>query len=506
MPATELISYADLNCPFCFVLFQRLTTAEQEIPVIWRLVEHDPGIERQPFSIKKQSELSEEVYQANRLAPDVLVCLPQRRPCTRLANELFIKTLLYFPEKANELLATLFKALWWDGIDISRLDNLRNILEPLEVGHLLDIPCDPDVQNRKHEWQLSWELSSNKDLLPVLQFQDGKSLNGLPEPSELSAFLSQQEITLSYPGHCDAKPKADILILGENDAIWPFVSAIRGQYNMRVVDSFTALHQYVDTTRSPAAILLDGDQLTESLKDICCLIQQCWPITPPAIFVVMDDITEEQQIAAWRCGMTDLISHRYTPALFKEKFAALVNLKQDHDYLQQAAWSDSVTGLGNQKKLYKTLSKEWRRDSRIQTPVSLLIINLDFFRDVINRDQSKADKMIQQVAEKLNDSISRACDKVCRFNDDTFAMVLPNTDHKGACHLAEQVREGVEALQIDCPTSEVCAHLTVSVGVATMVPDLENQFQSLIDSARERQQLATSTSRNRVYHETSMLR
>ena len=141
---------------------------------------------------------------------------------------------------------------------------------------------------------------------------------------------------------------------------------------------------------------------------------------------------------------------------------------------------DGLTGIANRRMFDNYLNKEWRRAMREQCTLSLILLDVDFFKkynDTYGHQQG--DRCLIAVAESMQKYIRRPADLAARYGGEEFAIILPNTHEEGALLIAERVREGIQALEILHRASEVSPHVSVSLGVATIIPQVEQKNQSL---------------------------
>ena len=139
--------------------------------------------------------------------------------------------------------------------------------------------------------------------------------------------------------------------------------------------------------------------------------------------------------------------------------------------LQRLMNSDGLTGLSNRRHFDEYLELEWRRAMREQQQLSLLMIDVDYFK-VYNDSfgHLAGDEALRQVAEAIRGSCSRPTDLPARYGGEEFALVLPNTSPGGARLVAEKLRQTVLGLNIPHSAPQADSRLTVSIGLATHTP------------------------------------
>jgi diguanylate cyclase (GGDEF)-like protein len=158
-------------------------------------------------------------------------------------------------------------------------------------------------------------------------------------------------------------------------------------------------------------------------------------------------------------------------------------LLETSDKLHQLSISDELTGLGNRRHLEYRLDREWQCALRAQKPISLVMFDLDFFKHYNDTYGHQAgDHCLRVVAEELGSLARRPGDMAARYGGEEFVLVLPETDLAHAVSIAEDCRARVESLAMPhgfSPTGVV----TLSAGVATLVPDSLTSRSLLLQAA-----------------------
>ena len=166
--------------------------------------------------------------------------------------------------------------------------------------------------------------------------------------------------------------------------------------------------------------------------------------------------------------------------------------------LQRLAITDGLTGIANRRMFDEMLSREWRRCARMQRPLSLVMVNIDHFRQYNDKFGRQAgDACLKSVAEQVARSAARPGDLAARYDGEEFALILGETDMNGAKWVAGHIREHVADLQLENPASP-SGFITVSCGVSTVVPAEKLSLETLLKSAEHALQLAKAQGRDRV--------
>lgn len=160
---------------------------------------------------------------------------------------------------------------------------------------------------------------------------------------------------------------------------------------------------------------------------------------------------------------------------------------------------DGLTGIANRRQFDHSVALEWRRSARTQEPMSLLMCDVDCFKQYNDRHGHLAgDECLRRVATALTDNKQRPADLVARYGGEEFAVILPETDAGGALLVAEKLRAAIQALAIPHLGSVAASHVTISIGAATRVPVSGQPPTSLIAYADKALYRAKRDGRNRV--------
>ena len=190
----------------------------------------------------------------------------------------------------------------------------------------------------------------------------------------------------------------------------------------------------------------------------------------------------------------------------KEDLEILVQIliDQGDDSAQEGekARIDGLTQIANRRRFDEYLLLEWGRHIRMQQPLSLLLCDVDHFKLYNDHHGHQAgDECLKSVAKSLA-LCYRAGDLVARYGGEEFAMVLPQTNRAGAVRVAERIRAAVAGAALPHAASPVCDRVTVSVGVASMTPQLHGpDARALVEAADRQLYLAKHLGRNQVSYE-----
>jgi len=185
--------------------------------------------------------------------------------------------------------------------------------------------------------------------------------------------------------------------------------------------------------------------------------------------------------------------------LLELRIQQLSQLKSDNYKLEMLSICDGLTGISNRRHFDQYLEVSYKSSMRSDKPLSVIMIDIDFFKLYNdNYGHIKGDDCLIKVAKSMVDSIKRPLDLVSRYGGEEFAVVLPETDDKGATIVAEEIRKGIEALGLNHDYSSVAPYITISLGVATGSVAKAYSIEDLIDAADKALYKAKDSGRNSV--------
>jgi diguanylate cyclase (GGDEF)-like protein len=179
-----------------------------------------------------------------------------------------------------------------------------------------------------------------------------------------------------------------------------------------------------------------------------------------------------------------------------------IAIKQSELYqqVQRQAIVDGLTQIPNRRRFDEYLQQVWQQMESIQAPLSIILCDIDFFK--LYNDQyghPAGDDCLRQVATAINKAGKRPGDLVARYGGEEFVIVLPNTSISGAVQVAESIREEVKALQIPHKKSLVSKNVTLSLGLASIIPTVGFCPSELVATADEALYQAKAQGRDRLH-------
>jgi len=209
-----------------------------------------------------------------------------------------------------------------------------------------------------------------------------------------------------------------------------------------------------------------------------------------ALFVVLRDMSErmeiEEELERSRKEFAEKIRERDLYArelqvirdLYKGKLKEIEIMKEE---ALRLSYTDDLTGIYNHRFFVEQLTREVERHRRYSTPLSLLMIDIDYFKHYNDGNGHLAGDQVLRVIARLIERGVRQTDIVARYGGEEFAAILTNTGTKGAFDIAERVRRNVADTRFPNESAQPNKDLTVSVGMAT----ISSSISTLTDLIRE---------------------
>lgn len=214
-------------------------------------------------------------------------------------------------------------------------------------------------------------------------------------------------------------------------------------------------------------------------------------VSPPAMRVL------------WLTGLIGLSYCIYVlvSALKNMENIARQALYEANGRLELQATTDGLTGIYNRRAFDRVLDQEWKRHERAGLPLSVLLIDADYFKQYNDAYGHLAgDDCLRSIARAIQCMAHRSGDFVARYGGEEFAVILPLTDENGAGRIAEEIRRHIQSLAMPHCRSDVAPHVTVSIGTTSAVPTQCRSHQDFLQDADVALYRAKAAGRNETVH------
>ncbi|MEO5354539.1 MAG: diguanylate cyclase [Magnetococcus sp. XQGC-1] len=301
-------------------------------------------------------------------------------------------------------------------------------------------------------------------------------------------------------------------------------------YDIMVAKNGEQALKRANATPPPSLILLDimmpdmdGYQVLEQLKSNAATREI------PVIFITaMSEATDEARGLA--LGAVDYITKPFSPTVVQARVRTQLRLKASMErgrnlnrqltqlndalagkneqltelnkILNDMASVDGLTGIPNRRRFDEFLLQEWHRALRDKSSLSLILMDIDFFKPYNDHyGHAAGDECLRLVTKALASAMLRATDLVARYGGEEFVCVLPGANAESMVQMGNRLREAVTALFLPHEFSKVASHVTISLGGVSLVPESGSEPTILVPMADARLYKAKEAGRNRLVAE-----
>ncbi|GBU25576.1 hypothetical protein R83H12_02226 [Fibrobacteria bacterium R8-3-H12] len=182
-----------------------------------------------------------------------------------------------------------------------------------------------------------------------------------------------------------------------------------------------------------------------------------------------------------------------------ETFIDIFKINSLNEKLKALTTIDELTKLDNRRSFLEYIDLVWKQSRRLHTPLSVLLIDVDYFKKYNDSlGHLEGDKALIAIAQCMKKHLKRDTDFIARFGGEEFVCLLPYIEKEDAANFARELVQNVENMKIHHPMSEHSKYVTISVGMASAVPDANNSYTQLLDEADKALYMAKHSGRNRV--------
>lgn len=240
---------------------------------------------------------------------------------------------------------------------------------------------------------------------------------------------------------------------------------LAGLATIRFATSGEAAIQQV-LRETPDLVLMDAQMPGMSGFDACRAIKARAELQDVPLLFVTSHHELEMEVRGFDVGAADFIHKPVSEPILRARVSIHLRLKRATDQLRRLALTDALTGLPNRRQFDDTLASERARAVRDGQPLSLLMIDVDRFKQFNDHYGHPAgDICLKAVAAALDAAMRRPGDMIARFGGEEFAVILPNTGVEGACLVGQRLLDAVQQLAIPHEQGVVDGVVSVSIGV-----------------------------------------
>jgi diguanylate cyclase (GGDEF)-like protein len=273
---------------------------------------------------------------------------------------------------------------------------------------------------------------------------------------------------------------------------------LKDDYLVVIVASGKECLDYVEHKKVDIILLdivmpeMDGYEVCQKLK-----ANSATKKIPVVFLSVKGEIEDETK--GLELGAIDYIIKPASISIIKARIKNHLAVKKYNDVLEKLSFVDELTGLFNRRYLDAVLKKEWQCALRTGEILSVLLIDIDFFKGFNDcYGHLKGDKCLQKVATVLKNSVLRSSDIVTRYGGEEFIIILPSTSQNGAIKVANRLQEQLALLKIVHQGSNISEYVTVSIGITSVISKDFIDEKGILEKADFALYQAKKQGRNRV--------
>ncbi len=253
----------------------------------------------------------------------------------------------------------------------------------------------------------------------------------------------------------------------------------------------------------PELILLDAEMPGMDGFAVCAALKAAPELADIPVLFLTAHREVNKEIQALELGAVDFIHKPISPPIVQARVRTHLALKRKSDELQKLVCLDGLTGIANRRAFDQALALEWRRFTRTHAPMSLLMVDVDYFKRYNDCFGHLAgDDCLKAVAGVLHGMAKRAGDVAARYGGEEFVLLLPQTPLEQAEKIAQDLCDQVYGLARPHPCSDAAPVVTVSVGVACLAHQVgdgvagADYLQELLSAADKALYRAKAAGRN----------
>jgi len=497
--AAKIAIYADFNCPFCYVLNERLLSLGLEQRLDWRTIEHAPRASFHMTDRGSKDELADEVRRVRQRAPEIIISLPEGRANTAHAINTMAKAIAIDPARAASLRGLIYRAYWIEDKDIGHPNVLAELVQ---LSGFSDILTASELPEKVQQWQRAWDEGPFNQRIPCLEnTATHQTFLGLPDPDQFQHFYLQHALDQAESKDVCVKDRRPHILIADPSATEAEALSDILSLNFQVTLSGNGQDalKRCQNSSAPDLILLCEDLPFINGFNVCQRLKSQDETRNIPVLLMANQYCESNEIRALALGAADYLRTSVSNIILTARINTHIQLKRLTEALEIRANYDSLTGLYNRREFENLLEQEWRRSCRSRTPLSVLFIDIDYFKRYNDTYGHLAgDQCLREIAQSLQQTLSRSGEFVARYGGEEFVALLPHTTNEEAYDGASRVIQRIHELAIPHTTSEIDQTVSLSIGVATQIPELDDSPQKLLAAADQQLYQVKNHGRNNV--------
>lgn len=290
-----------------------------------------------------------------------------------------------------------------------------------------------------------------------------------------------------------------LIVDDEKTNIAVLAELLRPDFKIRAVTNGEKALEIAFSSNPPDLILLDVLMPGIDGYEVCKRLKASAKTNGIPVIFITGKVSEEDEIYGFGIGAVEYITKPFRPVVVKVRVNTQAELKRHRDYLEGISYLDGLTGIPNRRKFNEYLLFYCDISNREKAPISMIMMDIDHFKSYNDRyGHQEGDTCLIRIAKALAEVPVDKTDFVARFGGEEFACILPNKSKEEALEIAEKLRLAVVNLKIPHETSLVEPIVTISLGVATVIPSGDPICKNLVRTADEALYRSKESGRNKV--------
>ncbi len=241
-----------------------------------------------------------------------------------------------------------------------------------------------------------------------------------------------------------------------------------------------------------------------------------WKYVSFQIFKPLEDLSSQMQGISWSKDASQqyLVDREDEIGLLAKSFNLMITninshqhelkqaqtmLKETNDKLSDLVRRDSLTGIANRLAFEEVIETNWSKFARLKLPISIMMLDIDYFKDYNDLyGHLQGDECLKQVAQVLSSCLNRSNDFLARYGGEEFIVTLLGLSDLEAKNVANTILDNLRQVNIIHEKSKIASHVTLSIGVASMIPKSHIDPKVLIEKADQALYKAKAAGRNQI--------
>ncbi|GHU26247.1 diguanylate cyclase response regulator [Spirochaetia bacterium] len=293
--------------------------------------------------------------------------------------------------------------------------------------------------------------------------------------------------------------KHTILLVDDEKTNWMELNSIFStEYTIFVTASQKRLFELV-LQYKPALILIGLDVPGIDGFNILIALKSSEETQDIPVIIIAGSGTDEEEEKSFQLGAVDYIHKPFKAGIVKARVRAPIQIGDQIFAIEQMGMIDGLTNIPNRRCFDDRIAMEWRRARREESYLSFLMLDIDRFKNYNDTyGHPQGDTLLRAVAGIFGTLVRRAADLSTRLGGEEFGILLPNTKPEAALLVAERIRNGVKELRVPTADKKTVTQVTISIGVASVIPSGSMTLEEFIVMADRRLYTAKNTGRDRV--------